>query len=156
MWYLPGIAERFKLEESVLRRKLFEQTGGMFPELVTRPDLKLFLPPINGVTVYIVGDVSSISKPDAPLVVRLHDESCAAPRNSARNSAASQFCRRAIPPRNSPTASPPPPPQVRALGHDGVLRAVVGPRPFQVDRLLPRRDAAGRPGAILAQFCAII
>ena len=67
----------------------------------------------------------------------------AAPRNSARNSAAAQFGRRAIPPRTSPTASPPPPPQVRALGHDGVLRPVVGPRPFQVDRLLPRRDAAG-------------
>ncbi len=61
------------------------------------------------------------------------------PRNSA-----AQFGRRAILPRTSPTASPPPPPQVRALGHDGVLRAVVGPRPFQVDRLLPRRDATGR------------
>ena len=95
VWYLPGVAERFGVDEGQLRRLLYEQTGGMFPELVTRPDLKLFLPPINGVTVYIVGDVSSISKPDAPLVVRLHDESCAAPRNSARNYSA----------RNSPTVA---------------------------------------------------
>ena len=91
VWYLPGVAERFGVDEGQLRRLLYEQTGGMFPELVTRPDLKLFLPPINGVTVYIVGDVSSISKPDAPLVVRLHDESCAAPRNSARNYSARKY-----------------------------------------------------------------
>ena len=91
VWYLPGVAERFGVDEGQLRRLLYEQTGGMFPELVTRPDLKLFLPPINGVTVYIVGDVSSISKPDAPLVVRLHDESCAAPRNSARNYSARTY-----------------------------------------------------------------
>ena len=75
VWHLSHVARRFQSDEAELRRLLYEQTGGMFPELVTRPDLKLFLPPINGVTVYIVGDVSSISKPDAPLVVRLHDES---------------------------------------------------------------------------------
>ena len=39
--------------ESVLRRALFEETGGMYPELVTRPDIKVFLPPIGGMTVYI-------------------------------------------------------------------------------------------------------
>ena len=39
--------------ESFLRRALFEETGGMYPELVTRPDIKVFLPPIGGMTVYI-------------------------------------------------------------------------------------------------------
>ena len=39
VWYLPGIAERFDVKESGLRRALFEQTAGMFPELVTSPDL---------------------------------------------------------------------------------------------------------------------
>ena len=29
----------------------------MFPELVTRPDLQVFLPPIGGITVYMMGDV---------------------------------------------------------------------------------------------------
>ena len=48
VWYLPGIAERFAVDEDKLRRTLFEQTGGMYPELVTRPDLKVFLPPIGG------------------------------------------------------------------------------------------------------------
>ena len=40
VWHLPGIAERFGATETSLRRTLFEQTGGMFPELVTRPDLQ--------------------------------------------------------------------------------------------------------------------
>ena len=36
VWYLPGVAERCGVGETSLRRHLFEQTGGMFPELVTR------------------------------------------------------------------------------------------------------------------------
>lgn len=74
VWYLPGVAKRFQISEAVLRRALFEQTGGMFPELVTRSDLEVFLPPISGVTVYILGDVSAITDPNKPLAVRVHDE----------------------------------------------------------------------------------
>ena len=51
VWYLPGIAERFGVTADKLRRTLFEQTGGMYPELVTRPDLSVFLPPIGGITI---------------------------------------------------------------------------------------------------------
>ena len=67
-------ARRFKLEEATLRRTLFEHTGGMFPELVTRTDLSIFLPPIGGCTAYIVGDPDSIPDPSKPLAVRVHDE----------------------------------------------------------------------------------
>ncbi|OIP72006.1 MAG: hypothetical protein AUK43_04590 [Oscillatoriales cyanobacterium CG2_30_40_61] len=74
VWYLPGIARRLKVTESDLRQALFEQTGGMFPELITRPDLQVFLPPIGGVTVYIVGDMAAITDPDRPVAVRVHDE----------------------------------------------------------------------------------
>ncbi|MGB3292862.1 MAG: GTP cyclohydrolase II [Phormidesmis sp.] len=74
VWYLPGMAQRFGVEESDLRRTLFEQTGGMFPDLVTRPDLQVFLPPIGGMTVYILGDLEAITDPDRPLAVRIHDE----------------------------------------------------------------------------------
>ncbi len=74
VWYLPGIAKRFKITEGELRRNLFEQTGGMFPELVTRPDLEVFLPPIGGVTVYILGDMAAITDPTRPVAVRVHDE----------------------------------------------------------------------------------
>ena len=74
VWYLPGIAKRFSVAESDLRRTLFEQTGGMFPELVTRPDLDVFLPPIGGHTVYILGDLEAVTDPNRPLAVRIHDE----------------------------------------------------------------------------------
>ncbi len=74
VWYLPGIAKRFGLTEAQLRRGLFEQTGGMFPELITRSDLEVFLPPIGGLTLYFFGDMDSISNPDIPLAVRVHDE----------------------------------------------------------------------------------
>ncbi|MDZ8105592.1 MAG: GTP cyclohydrolase II [Nostoc sp. DedQUE12a] len=74
VWYLPGIAKRFGIPEAQLRRALFEQTGGMFPELVTRSDLEVFLPPIGGVTVYIVGDIAAIADPQKPVAVRVHDE----------------------------------------------------------------------------------
>lgn len=74
VWYLPGIAQRLGIEEGLLRRTLFQQTGGMFPELVTRPDLQVFLPPIGGMTVYILGDLAAIADPQRPLAVRVHDE----------------------------------------------------------------------------------
>ncbi len=73
-WYLPGVAKRFGLEESDLRRTLFERTGGMFPDLVTRGDLEVFLPPIGGMTAYIFGNPDKIPDPGASLTVRVHDE----------------------------------------------------------------------------------
>ncbi|NEP16402.1 MAG: GTP cyclohydrolase II [Leptolyngbya sp. SIO4C1] len=74
VWYLPGIAARLGVAEAELRYILFEQTGGMFPELVTRPDLQVFLPPIGGMTVYIIGDIAAVADPSRPLAVRVHDE----------------------------------------------------------------------------------
>ena len=73
VWFLPGIAERFGVDVHTLRRVLFEQTGGMFPELVTRPDLDIFLPPIGGTTVYIIGGPERLTS-RAPVTARVHDE----------------------------------------------------------------------------------
>ena len=74
VWWLPGIAERFGVKEVDLRRTLFEQTGGMYTELVTRPDLELFLPPIGGATIYFVGDMKKLGRPETRIACRLHDE----------------------------------------------------------------------------------
>ena len=74
VWYLPGLAARFAVPEPQLRRTLFEETGGMFPELVTRPDLQLFLPPIGGTTVYLFGEVERLGDPRAVIACRVHDE----------------------------------------------------------------------------------
>src|SRR5918995_6713370 len=74
VWHLPGIAERFGCSEGELRRNLFEQTGGMFPELVTRPDMNVFLPPIGNTTIYIVGEVAALADPRRTIACRVHDE----------------------------------------------------------------------------------
>src|SRR5256714_2201457 len=74
VWHLPGLAERFGIAEHELRRTLFEETGGMFPELVTRPDLEVFLPPIGGTTVYLMGDIGLVGNPDTVIACRVHDE----------------------------------------------------------------------------------
>lgn len=74
VWYLPELARRFGCDEQSLRQNLFEQTNGMYPELMTRPDLKCFMPPIGGLTIYIFGDVKAITDPNKELTVRVHDE----------------------------------------------------------------------------------
>lgn len=74
VWYLPGVAERLGVDEKDLRRAMFEKSGGMFPELVTRHDLKVFLPPIGGQTVYFVGDMDALTNPAKKVACRVHDE----------------------------------------------------------------------------------
>ncbi|KEF61825.1 GTP cyclohydrolase II [Exophiala aquamarina CBS 119918] len=74
VWYLPGVAERFGIEESALRRALFEHTGGSYPELITRNDIKVFMPPIGGLTVYCFGDPAKMSDEKVRLALRVHDE----------------------------------------------------------------------------------
>src|SRR5262249_56271756 len=72
--YLPCVADRFGVTETSLRRTLFEQTAGMFPELVTRPDMQVFLPPIGGTTVYLFGDVAKLPDHRTSITCRVHDE----------------------------------------------------------------------------------
>lgn len=74
VWHLPGLAKRFNVSETVLRRALFEDTGGMYPELITRTDLKVFLPPIGGISIYIFGNPEYLNDPSKKLTVRVHDE----------------------------------------------------------------------------------
>src|SRR6516165_5496954 len=74
VWHLPGMARRFGVAETDLRRTLFEETGGMFPELVTRPDIEVLLPPIGGTTVYLFGEIERIADPSTVIACRVHDE----------------------------------------------------------------------------------
>ena len=74
VWYIPGLAKRFGLSEGKLRKILFQETGGMFPELVTRPDLDVLLPPIGSTTAYVFGNVDDLANPEIELTCRVHDE----------------------------------------------------------------------------------
>jgi hypothetical protein len=70
VWWLPGVAERFGITESVLRKSLYEETGCIYPELITRPELKVFCPPIGSISVYIFGNVDDLSNPSKELTLR--------------------------------------------------------------------------------------
>jgi len=74
VWWIEGVAQRFKVSEADLRRALFEETGGMYPELVTRSDIGIFLPPIGGQTLYIFGNPQHLADPSVTLTARVHDE----------------------------------------------------------------------------------
>lgn len=74
VWYLPGMAARLGVDEGELRRILFQETGGMYPEFITRQDLKVWLPPIGSTTVYIFGDPKDLANPEVELTCRVHDE----------------------------------------------------------------------------------
>ena len=74
VWYLPGIADRLGVAEGALRRALFEYTGAMFPELVTRSDLKVFLPPIGGITLYIFGRIEALWDGSGDVACLVHVE----------------------------------------------------------------------------------
>ena len=74
VWWLPGVARRFGVSEADLRRTLFEETAGMYPELVTRSDIEVFLPPIGGQTVYVFGELNDLANPAVTLTARVHDE----------------------------------------------------------------------------------
>lgn len=74
VWHLPGMAERMGCDTATLRQSLFTYTGGMYPELVTRSDLEVFLPPIGGLSAYIFGNPDALSDRSVPLACRVHDE----------------------------------------------------------------------------------
>jgi GTP cyclohydrolase II len=76
VWDLEGIAARLRVTEGALRRALYRETGGMFPQLVRRRDLKIFLPPIGGFTAYLFGDniEEKLADPKTIVACRVHDE----------------------------------------------------------------------------------
>jgi GTP cyclohydrolase II len=74
VWWLPGVAARLHTTEEALREGLYRLTGGMFSALVARPEIKVFLPPIAGSTVYLFGDAARLGDPRSSVTCRIHDE----------------------------------------------------------------------------------
>ncbi|KAK1655765.1 GTP cyclohydrolase II [Colletotrichum phormii] len=73
VWYLPGVAERFGIDEGALRRSLFEHTGGSYPE-VDGPSYLTETHADRGLTVYCFGDPAKMSDESVRLALRIHDE----------------------------------------------------------------------------------
>lgn len=53
---------------------LVEAGGGMYPDLITRPDTKVVLSPIDGTSIYLFGDPALLEKVDTIIASRVHDE----------------------------------------------------------------------------------
>ncbi len=57
VWYLPGIAERFGIDEDAsCATDCTSRPAACIRSWSTRRDLKVFLPPIGGTTIYCFGD----------------------------------------------------------------------------------------------------
>ena len=74
IWWLPGIAHRLGLGEDAIRHALAACSGGMYPELITRPEFKLFMPPIGGASVYVFGNPVLLGDGATSTTCRIHDE----------------------------------------------------------------------------------
>jgi len=72
-WNIPGLADRLDLKEQELRDALVKYTQN---EKLKDKDIKVFLPPVGGLTVYIFGDVTKIRDQDTEIAVRVHDSCC--------------------------------------------------------------------------------
>jgi len=69
-WNLPELAERIELPEDDLREALFKVSHD--PRLKD-PNVKVYLPQVGGLTVYIFGDAAKIRDPLTEIAVRVHD-----------------------------------------------------------------------------------
>lgn len=73
VWYLPGVAQRFSISETILRESLYYCSGGMYEELLSCQEKKVFLPPIGNYSVYIFGNITKLGS-QVPVTLRIHDE----------------------------------------------------------------------------------
>ena len=72
-WNIPMFSQRLGFPEEDVRKALFDYTEN--PKVLD-PELKAFLPPTGGCTVYIIGDVKKIADKSTEITVRVHDACC--------------------------------------------------------------------------------
>jgi len=72
-WNIPGLANRLGFKEKELREALLKYTQN---EMLKDPNIKVFLPPVAGLTCYIFGDINKIHDQETEVAVRVHDSCC--------------------------------------------------------------------------------
>ena len=68
VWNLPELAVLLGMDEATMRDALAKATDN--------PKLRVYLPPIGGITVYFIGDPSKLADPATEVAVRCHDACC--------------------------------------------------------------------------------
>jgi len=72
-WDIPAMSKRLKMNEKEVRSALAKTTQN---DRILDEKIKVFLPPVDGVTVYVIGDVEKLSDPTTEVAVRVHDSCC--------------------------------------------------------------------------------
>jgi GTP cyclohydrolase II len=73
VWNLPLFSKRLGFDETECRQAIHDYTNN---DDVLNPELKAFLPPVGGCTIYIVGDIKKLSEPNVEIAIRVHDACC--------------------------------------------------------------------------------
>lgn len=73
VWNLPALAQVLSMDETVMRKALAHATQN---EHLLDTSVNAYLPPIGGVTLYIMGDPSKLADPATEVAVRCHDACC--------------------------------------------------------------------------------
>jgi len=71
VWNIPRFAEAIGLEEQAVRESLAVYTQN---DHCLDTKRNAYLPPVGGVTLYIIGDMRKIHDPSAEIAVRIHDQ----------------------------------------------------------------------------------
>jgi len=69
-WNLPALATRLEMSEDDLRKAIYKHTQN---DKINDPNIKCYLPPVGGLTVYIFGNPLKIRDPNTEMAVRVHD-----------------------------------------------------------------------------------
>jgi GTP cyclohydrolase II len=71
IWHIGGIAKRLMLDEKLLRKKLYDYCND---EKILNQKNNIYIPPIGGHTIYIIGNVEKLKDPNVNISLRSHDE----------------------------------------------------------------------------------
>jgi len=72
-WDIPNLAKRLKMNEKEMRTALAKSTQN---DRILNEKIKVFLPPVDGVTMYVIGDIYKLANPTTEVAVRVHDSCC--------------------------------------------------------------------------------
>lgn len=71
VWNLPALSKRLNMDEELMRTRLADSTQN---ETIKNKSYRTYLPPVGGITVYFIGDISKLQDPQTEVAVRVHDE----------------------------------------------------------------------------------
>jgi GTP cyclohydrolase II len=74
VWNIKGIAERLRMDEKEMRKVLADYTQN--EKIVTETSTNVFLPPLGGLTLYLIGDITKLRDEHTEVAVRVHDSCC--------------------------------------------------------------------------------